>query len=110
MNELTSAGIPKRLRSKWLRGERMVNACSTLYLYHKVVPEGTARSEREAALKSLFDAVEGCGIPQENAAVAALLFMKRLTVAVGGAKLTPHNKAFGLIGAGLRKRFCPVFV
>lgn len=83
MNELTSAGIPKRLRSKWLRGERMVNACSTLYLYHKVVPEGTARSEREAALKSLFDAVEGCGIPPENAAVAALLFMKRLTVAVG---------------------------
>lgn len=83
VNELMSAGIPKRLRSKWLRGERMVNACSTLYLYHKVVPEGTARSEREAALKSLFDAVEGCGIPRENAAVAALLFMKRLTVAVG---------------------------
>ena len=27
--------------------------------------------------------VDGCGIPQENAAVAALLFMKRLTVAVG---------------------------
>ncbi len=83
VNELTSAGIPKRLRSKWLRGERMVNACSTLYLYRKVVPEGTARSEREAALRELFEAVEGSGVPPENAAVAALIFMKRLTVAIG---------------------------
>lgn len=50
MNELTSVGMPKRLRSKWLRGERMVNACSMLYLYQKVVLEGTVRSEWETAL------------------------------------------------------------
>lgn len=83
VNELTAAGMPKRLRSKWLRGERMVNTCSTLYLYQKIVPQGTARAEREVALKSLFAAAESSGLPPENPVTAAFLFIKRLSTAIG---------------------------
>ena len=83
VNELTAAGVPKRLRAKWLRGERMVNTCATLYLYRKVVPKGTVRSERETALKALFTSVERCGLPPENPATAAFLFLKRLSNALG---------------------------
>ena len=102
VNELTAAGVPKRLRAKWLRGERMVNTCATLYLYRKVVPKGTVRSERETALKALFTSVERCGHRR-------ISLLKTLVKRAGRAKLNIHNKAFGLIGAGLRKRFCPVF-
>lgn len=98
MNELTSVGMPKRLRSTWLRGERTVNACSTLYLYQKVVPEGMVRSERETALGALSEAVECSGIPPENAAAAALLFMRRLTAAIGMLDQMDITKPSGLSG------------
>lgn len=83
VNELASAGIPKRLRSKWLRGERMVNTRSTLYLYQKIVPKGTARTEQEKALRALFAAVENSEVPPENPAIAAFFFIKRPSIALG---------------------------
>ena len=83
VNALKDAGISRRLRSKWLKGARMVQMCAMLYLYNEVVPDGAVRSRRVDALQSLFDAVHGCLVPPENQAIAALLFAERLTVALG---------------------------
>lgn len=82
VNVLTAAGIPRRLRTKWLRGMRMVQLCVTVYLYGKVVPQGSCRNDRVQRLTSLFGSVRSCGIPQENPAVAALMFVERLTKAM----------------------------
>lgn len=83
VNVLSDAGISKRLRSKWLRGARMVQLCAMLYLYGNIVPPGSVRTERKGQLTSLFEAVRTCGIPEENPAIAALMFIKRLTEATG---------------------------
>ncbi|MBM6905421.1 Abi family protein [Collinsella tanakaei] len=83
VNALTSTEVPKRLRAKWLRGTRMVQMCAMLHLYAQIVPAGEARAERERHLASLFAAVRSGDVPVENPAVAALLFIERLTKAVG---------------------------
>ena len=83
VNALSDAGISKRLRSKWLCGARMVQLCAMLYLYGRIVPPGIVRTERKSQLTSLFETVQTCGIPEENPAIAALMFIKRLTGAAG---------------------------
>lgn len=56
------------------------------------------RSERETALRALFEAVECSGILPENAAAAALLFTKRLTAAIGMFDQMDITKPSGLSG------------
>ena len=82
VNALTSTGISRRLRSRWLKRARMVQMCAMFYLYNEVVPDGAVRSRRVDALRFLFGAVHGCPVPPENQAIAALLFAERLTAAL----------------------------
>lgn len=83
VNAMNALGIPKRLRSKWLRSRRMVQICSLLYLFSQIVPKGEVRSDRKATLMELFAEVDACGLPPENPSMAALLFLKRLTSSLG---------------------------
>lgn len=83
VNAMNMHGIPRRLRTKWLRSRRMVQICSLLYLFSQIAPEGEVRSDREAALTSLFAEADACGLPPENPSMAALLFLKRLTSSLG---------------------------
>lgn len=82
---LASCGVPKRLRSKRLRSPRMAQMCTLLYLYARIVPEGTVRADREGALADLFGYLHGEGacLPQENPAVSSLAFAERLTRGLG---------------------------
>ena len=82
VNAMGAHGIPKRLRTKWLRSRRMVQICSLLYLFSQIAPAGSVRSVRESALGALFRAGDACGLPPENPGFAALLFMKRLTASL----------------------------
>ena len=82
INAMGTLGTPRRLRSKWLRGRRMVQMCSLMYLFSQIVPAGSARSDRRASLAALFDAAEGSGLPPENPSMAALAFLRRLTAAL----------------------------
>lgn len=83
VNALSSTEIPRRLRNKWLRGARMIQICVTLHLYGRIVPPGSCRSDRVRQLTCLFDIVHSSHLPAENPAVAALLFVERLTKATG---------------------------
>lgn len=83
VNAMTAYGISKRLRAKWLRGHRMVQICSLIYLYAVTVPGGSVRSARSAALSDLFEAADRSGLPDENPGVAALQFLRRLTDSAG---------------------------
>lgn len=83
VNAMNSYGIPRRLRTKWLSGRRMVQICSLAHIYAATVPEGSARSERKSQLSDLFAAVEASSLPAENPAIAALRFLQRLTKAAG---------------------------
>ncbi len=83
VNAMNMHGIPRRLRTKWLRSRRMVQICSLLYLFSQIAPEGEVRSDCEAALASLFAEADACGLPPENPSMAALLFLKRLTSSLG---------------------------
>nr|WP_276572595.1 Abi family protein [Enorma phocaeensis] len=83
VNAMVARGISKRLRTKWLRSRRMVQMCGLLYLFSQIVPAGSVRSARESALGSLFKAGDACGLSSENPGLAALLFLKRLTISFG---------------------------
>lgn len=83
VNAMGKCGIPRRLRAKWLRNRRMVQVCSLLYLFSQIVPAGSARSDRAAALARLFKAVDSSSLPPENPSMAALLFIERLTTSLG---------------------------
>lgn len=83
VNAMNAHGIPKRLRTKWLRSRRMVQVCSLLYLFSSIVPAGSVRSDREMTLADLFEAADASGLAPENPSMAALLFLKRLTVSLG---------------------------
>ena len=101
VNAINSYDIPRRLRTKWLRGRRMVQICSLVHLYATTVPEGSVRSARKRELSALFDAAEASGPPSENPAIAALRFLRRLTDAAGLLSYAHITKPSGLIGAGL---------
>lgn len=79
VNAMTKYGIPKRLRSKWLRSRRMTQICSLFYLYSVLVPSGSVRADRRRALVELFDGADKSGLPAENPCIAALAFLRRLT-------------------------------
>lgn len=83
VNTLSKTGIPRRLRTKWLHGAGMMQICVTIYLYSKIVTPGSCCSERTLELTSLLNRASTFDIPQENPAVAALGFVKRLTTATG---------------------------
>lgn len=65
--------LPGRLapRAKWLRSRRMVQVCSLLFLFSSIVPAGSVRSDREAVLAGLFEAVGSSGVPPENPSMVA---------------------------------------
>ncbi len=79
VNAMTKYGIPKRLRSKWLRSRRMTQICSLFYLYSVLVPSGSVRADRSRALVELFNGTDKSGLPAENPCIAALAFLRRLT-------------------------------
>lgn len=80
-----NAGIGKRLRAKRLKSPRMAEMCTLLYLYDRIVPEGTVRSERKSSLAKLFRYFhkEGSSIPEENPVAASPAFLERLTRGLG---------------------------
>lgn len=83
VNAMTTWGISKRLRVKWLWGRRMIQICSVVYLYATTVLEGSVRSARSRALSELFERVDRSGLPDENPGVAALRFLRCLTDCAG---------------------------
>lgn len=83
VNAMNAHGIPRRLRTKWLRSRRMTQICSLLYLFSQIAPKGKVRTEREAELTALFAEADSCGLPPENPSMAALLFLRRLTSSLG---------------------------
>ncbi len=83
VNEMNACGISRRLRTKWLRSRRMMQICSLFYLYVRFVPSGSVLSDRKEALALLFDAIDSCGLPEENPDMAALSFLQRLTRCLG---------------------------
>lgn len=82
---LASCGVPKRLRAKRLGSPRMAQVCTLLYLYDRIVPEGTVKADRKRALADLFGYLHGEGscLPQESPAVSSLVFAERLTRGLG---------------------------
>lgn len=85
LKALADCRVPKRARSKWLKSPRMVQICSLVYLFAEIVPNGSLRSDREEAVRSLAEAVNEAAplFDEQNPAVAALSFVGRLTHGVG---------------------------
>lgn len=81
---VAAAGIPKRLRSRWLQVTPVAQAASLIYLYRQIVPSGGTYRKRANALEDFFKQIEEKPvIPMENPAMAALSFIKRLTQTFG---------------------------
>lgn len=82
---VAKAGVSKRLRSRWLQNPQIGQATSVLYLYGRIVPDGSTRTKRIDSLKGFFSEVEQTSsvIPAKNQAMAAVSFLKRLTKAFG---------------------------
>lgn len=77
---LSAIGISKRLRHRWLQTVPTARIASLLYLYFKMVPEGSTKTRRCIDLKQFLEDVEKSSVlPAENPAIAALSFMARLT-------------------------------
>ncbi len=77
---LSTIGMSKRLRHRWLQTIPTAKIASLLYLYSTMVPEGGTRTRRLDDLKRYLGEIEkGSVLPVENPTMAALAFVKRLT-------------------------------
>ena len=83
--------------------------CSLAHIY-AAVPEGSARSDRKSQLSDLFGAVGGQLPPRPESGNRSPALLAALDKGRRAARLSSRYKAFGLIGAGLRNRFRPVFI
>ena len=80
---LASMDIAKHQRNRWLQAVPTAQIAALLYLYSRIVPDGSTKERHLDTLRDfLVNAEMESVLPAKNQAKAALLFAKQLTEAL----------------------------